>query len=258
MESFKGKNVTKLVAQQYDNQKLRGQEGFGLYDPTRNHLVRNTKEKRILNWLGKHKSSSILFHHRFPTSTDNVKNACHPFSTKDFFKTNYVLVHNGHISNSYSLKREHEKLGIKYHSVQSNGRFNDSEALLWDVALYLEGQQSELKAEGNIAFICLAQPKDGRKTRKLYFGRNTNPLNLHFSKQTLMLSSEGPGEATEAHQLYEYNYRTKKLTHQPLDIPIYRPVTSTTTYGSDYSTYPWDNYGNYSASRWEDDDVEPE
>lgn len=177
-ESFVNHDVTPVILTQYEKQKNRGTEGFGLYDRNANHLVRSTTEHGIKKWLSKYQATSVLFHHRFPTSTDNTKNACHPFSTKDYFDTNYVLVHNGWISNAYELATAHEKLGIEYHSVQDDGRFNDSEALLWDVALYLEGKQDSLKARGPIAFICIATPSDGRKSKHLFFGRNTNPLNM--------------------------------------------------------------------------------
>lgn len=185
-----------------------------------------------------------MFHHRFPTSTDNVKNACHPFSTRDFFPTNYVLVHNGHIANASSLKTEHEKLGIVYYSTQPDGSFNDSEALLWDVALYLEGKQDELKAYGGIAFICLGMPNDKRKSTRLYFGRNSNPINMVLNDAMIMLSSEGEGIETTPNTLYTYNYRSHKLHYVPLKINSFALGAC---YGKPYTTpvggqpYSWDS-----------------
>lgn len=240
-ESFVNHDVTPVILTQYEKQKNRGTEGFGLYDRNANHLVRSTTEHGIKKWLSKYQATSVLFHHRFPTSTDNTKNACHPFSTKDYFDTNYVLVHNGWISNAYELATAHEKLGIEYHSVQDDGRFNDSEALLWDVALYLEGKQDSLKARGPIAFICIATPSDGRKSKHLFFGRNTNPLNMLLDEnEFLFLSSEGEGEPITPHQLYDYNYRSKALTQRDLLIPeraIYQPthVPGSTQLGFQYS-----------------------
>jgi len=229
-ESFDNRSVNNVIMNQYENQKNRGQEGFGLYDVDRNHLVRSTTEKGVMKYLKKHLSKQILFHHRLPTSTKNVKNACHPFSTGSYFPTNYVLVHNGWISNAWDLKRKHEELGITYHSVQEDGKFNDSEALLWDVALFLEGKQESLQARGPIAFICIATPSDGRKSKKLYFGRNTNPLNMLMNEDNfLFLSSEGEGEAIDSHMLYSYNYRSRKLDKVPLTIlerEVYQPTTA--------------------------------
>ena len=90
----------------------------------------------------------VLFHHRFSTSTADVPNACHPFSTKDFFKNNYVGVHNGVIGNDDELEKQHLELGINYISRQTNGQFNDSEALIYDIARYLEGEVDELHPLG--------------------------------------------------------------------------------------------------------------
>lgn len=255
-ESFDGNTVNNLVMNQFEAQKHRGQEGFGFFDKTRNRLFKTPKERKLLSQLRNYPSSSILMHHRFPTSTMNRRNACHPFSTRDFFDTNYVLIHNGHISNSQELKPEHEALGINYTSERDDDGFNDSEALLWDVALYLEGQQDELKAYGNIAFICMAIPSDGRKSSKLFFGRNSNPIKMQLDDTMIMLSSEGDGELVDAQTLYSYNYRTKKLDSKHLTIPSYKPYDASEWEGrwdrgwdntcGQQSIVPYEgNYGNY-------------
>lgn len=218
VSSLDGSPVNRLVLKQYDKQKHRGQEGFGLYDYQERNMVRSPGFNRMSKWLKRYPSTNILFHHRMPTSTENVTNACHPFSTKDYFRTNYVLVHNGHITNDLELKREHEKLGIVYTSVQPNGSFNDSEALAWDVALYLEGKQSAIKAEGAIAFVCMAIGK-GNKHDRLFFGRNSNPLNMRLNDKMLMLSSEGKGNMIDADKLYSYDYVNGKLTIKDCKIP---------------------------------------
>lgn len=169
-----------------------------------------------------------------PTSTKNVVNACHPFTTKDFFSeangysgTTYILAHNGVISNHQAeeCKKEHEKLGIVYTSVQPDGSFNDSEALLWDMALHLEGKKSFLSACGSIAFICLALNQ--KKGDKLHFGRNFgSPLVMDLKPGGhLFLSSEGEGETVKTDALFTFDHRTKTLTDRYLSIPtgIYRP-----------------------------------
>lgn len=218
--SLKNKPVNRQVIEQYEKQKTRGRQGFGVFDGNFEHLIRKTKEEDILKWLHKYKSTEILFHHRFPTSTDNIQNACHPFSTKDHFKTNYILIHNGHITNAQMLKGEHAELGIEYYSTQSDGRFNDSEALLWDLALYLEGKQESLESYGNIAFICIAI-KGGKK--KLYFGRNVNPLFMRSNKKGVFLASVY-GSATNQvtpHSLYTFDFESKNLTTTPLRLRSY-------------------------------------
>lgn len=180
-------------------------------------------EKRIKRWFKKERNGSdlVLFHHRFPTSTVNVKRAAHPFNTGDHFgNVKYVLVHNGVISNPKDLKPEHEKLGINYQSVLQDGTYNDSEALLWDFALTMEGQQEELKVYGGIAFICIKLVDD--VPEKLYFGRNYGrPLKLFRGKDGIMLSSEGIGDEIEAARLYTYNYKLNRMTHKFFRIPSY-------------------------------------
>lgn len=219
-----GEAVNNAVLQQYDRQRLRGQQGFGLFDGQYKHIVRASQEDQILRWLCKYDSNLIMFHHRFPTSTINVKRAAHPFTTKDYFgKQQYILVHNGHITNASELLKQHTELGINYSSKLKDGTFNDSEALLWDFALYMEGRQPALKATGSIAFVCVKL--DDRQLDRLYFGRNDNPLHLLRTKSSVGLSSEGEGKAIESDTLYSYNYAIDRLTSKKLDIPRYRGFT---------------------------------
>lgn len=222
---FRGKPVNNLVLDVFDAQRKRGLQGFGLFDGQEGNIVKSKGEDKILRWLVKYDSSLLLFHHRFPTSTPNEKKAAHPFTTKKHFgKTQYILVHNGHISNDLRLRGEHAKLGIAYQSVLPSGKFNDSEALLWDVALYLEGKQDKLKAYGSIAFICLKLVNG--KLEKMFFGRNVNPLNLYRGKEGILLSSEGEGEEITSDVLYTWNYGLKRLTHKTLQIPRWESDSS--------------------------------
>lgn len=197
-----------------------------------------------MRWLVKYDSSLILFHHRYPTSTINVKRAAHPFSTKSYFGNDqYILVHNGHISNSRELRAKHKEMGIKYQSKLKDGSFNDSEALLWDLALVLQGKQSELEARGGIAFICL-QLKKG-KVVKMHFGRNNNPLNIFRDNNTLKLSSEGEGKPIDPQELYSFNLKAKRLTTRYFRIPAYQTPTP------GYKGMTRDNQGNYRPNSYE-------
>lgn len=210
----KSVTVNKLIRRLYFNQDDRGDEGFGLYDGEHQKLVKETTVRRILKYMDnrKHLSNEILFHHRFPTSTDNVKNAAHPFSTKDFFgDREYILIHNGVISNSHELANAHDKKGIVYESSQPDGRFNDSEALLWDVALTIEGAQEEPRAIGTVAFIMLEKSKSDPTKNKLHYYRNIgNPLYLTDNKRFKILSSkEVKGQnstVVEPDKLFTFRY----------------------------------------------------
>lgn len=249
-KNLKGKPVKKTVAKRYLAQRSRGHDGFGFYTPEDNRLTHNAKEGRILSLLRRSKASEILFHHRYPTSTSNVRNACHPFSTKDYFDHNYIVVHNGVLYNEDDLKKEHEESGIKYVSEQEDGRFNDSEALTYDIARYLEGEVNELKAQGSIAFIA-TQMKDGKPVA-LYFGRNGgNPLKATRTKDSILLSSEGSGQMIKENTLYKYDYETGTTTERYMKIPMH------TSYGYNGQSNWWNNrhnrYRNYDDLNWEED-----
>ena len=248
------KPVNKRVYEQFDYQRSRGTQGFGVFDMEHNHLVRAVKEERIVNWLGKEKnqSSMLLFHHRIPTSTINTRKANHPLSTKKYFgKTEYILVHNGHISNASDLFEKHCELGIEYYSMLEDMTFTDSEALLWDFALTMEGKQKELQAKGNNAMICV-QMVNG-KPKKLYFGRNNNPIYMTKDDEELHLSSQGfeyakkPKDKTEkmidTNQLYTWYFGNHHLDKWPFTFPTnwvqrtnYNPRS---LYGDDDYRGPW-------------------
>lgn len=188
-------------------------------------------------------SEEILFHHRFPTSTENVRNACHPFSTKDYFgKTQYVMVHNGWLTNQAELKLDHVQQGISYVSTQPDGRFNDSEALMYDLALTFEGRQAKPRAEGVASFIMIERLNG--EPIKLHFGRNSYPLNMVFDKNTLSLSSEGEGEPINEDTHYTYTYATGELAQEPLIIDD--------GYGYSYKSHA-KGYTNSKGYAWEED-----
>jgi hypothetical protein len=95
-------------------------------------------------------------------------------------------------------------MGIQYKSLLQDLKFNDSESLLWDFALYMEGKIDKIEASGAIAFIAV-KLVDGELTN-LYFGRNTNPLHMDNTDKGLFLSSEGKGPMIDADTLYDYKY----------------------------------------------------
>jgi predicted glutamine amidotransferase len=235
-----GHAVNKQVLRQYHNQKQRGKDGYGVYDASRNFMVHETTEKRITKYVKRHPSNSLMFHHRMPTSTKNVKTACHPFSTgKQFGDTEYVLMHNGGIWNDISLYGDHYKNGIRYQSLLDDGSYNDSEALLWDFALYMEGQQAEMNAYGPMAFICM-QLTNGKPTM-LYFGHNDErPLKMKRTKSSLFLSSEGKGVPLPEDVLYSYDYETGELDTKLVEFKA-------------WSTKPSQSYSPYDdeIERWE-------
>lgn len=236
-----GHTVNKLVKKAYKAQRTRGTMGFGFFTPNNNRLTHNTREGRILHILNRTRQSEILFHHRYPTSTGNVRNACHPFSSKNRYEHNYVMVHNGVIWNEYEVAKKQIENGISYISKQPDGKFNDSEVLLYDLADVIEGEKDTLDVEGSIAFVMVQLDKDGNR-KALFFGRNTDsPLIFNKYKGGFSLTSEGEGEKIDANRLFKYDYKTKEFSSTYLYIPSY-------TYMKQYDYRDYDYYG----SRYED------
>jgi len=223
-KSLNNENISTDILNMYKNQRSRGFQGFGYYLPRQNKIVHTTDEHIIIKKLKATKSFEMLFHHRFPTSTDNVQNACHPFKVRVSGK-DYIVVHNGYLYNDRELKAHHESLGYKYQSIQPNGKFNDSEALAYDLALYLSGKQRKLKSEGAIAFIVYTGDD-------IYFGRNSDsPLHYHVNDKYITIRSEGKGELIKTDTLYRL--RNGKLSQAKLTIPSYnyRPSTNYNAFG---------------------------
>ncbi len=197
--------------------------------------------------LKRAKQSEILFHHRFPTSTANVRNACHPFSTKDEYEHNYVGVHNGVLYNDDIVAKEQMANGISYVSKQPNGCFNDSEVLIYDLADVIEDRKTELSVEGSIAFIVVQLDKQGNR-KALYFGRNNgNPLKIKKYKHGFSLTSEGDGINIDPNKLFKYDYETGKFSEKDLTIPYHTYTSSyrSTAYSSQYDDSEYGEYRGY-------------
>lgn len=241
---------------------MRGTTSFGFYRPVQNKLVHNVKETRIKTLLKRTKgeNTEVLFHHRWSTSTIDVRNACHPFSTKDMFGNNYVGVHNGVLNNDDKLKKMHDKLGITYVSMQENGTFNDSEALVYELARYFEGEIDTMGAEGTIAFIVVKNNAQGKPVM-LYFGTNRGELKMKLTENSLTISSEGDGVQIPNETLYMWDYENKELRTAPMSIKkgynysgkyCYTPKSY--TYNSPASTTfgnKSDNFDDYEDDRWD-------
>jgi len=234
-KSFKDKDVTDVVLRQFEQQRQRGTTSFGYYLPEFDKMVHNIKEQRIKKLLRRTRGNNheVLFHHRLSTSTADVRSACHPFSTKDTFDHEYIGVHNGMVSNSHAVKYEHYQKGIKYVSEQQDKRFNDSEALIFDIAEVLEGRKEEMKSYGTIAFIMIRLTEG--KPDKLYFGTNRGSLNFFRSKKQMMISSEGKGQPVKGQMLHTFDYETGEITSEPMKIPS----SYTFTKASDYTPTPY-------------------
>lgn len=204
----------KIVARRYEQQKTRGQDGYGFIaiegGKVRKHW-RGETEEQAREALKNETAPAILFHHRLPTSTDNLAPLNHPIKIMHkSFKSVYYLLHNGVIRNASELREEHAERGLRYSTeVQTvlkvrgklyatdDIRVNDSEALGIELALVLEGKKETVDTEGAVAFILLETDKRGR-VRAVHYGRNTqNPLHIEKHSEIITLASESENKNAE-------------------------------------------------------------
>lgn len=198
----------------YINQRTRGTEGFGLitYPNNKIKVFKQTSEQAILTDLMFNRSNFCLFHHRQPTSTENIKNACHPFKIEIDNRIFYTI-HNGWITNDDTLFAEYSK-NYKITSLQKDGRFNDSEILAIDITQYITGKQKEIKSQGAIAFITLETDLKGNQIA-LWYGRNSSsPLNINFNSQLLEIASEKGKLQIAENILYRFDFQKWQISEQ--------------------------------------------
>lgn len=214
--------VNNLIKILYQNQKNRGQQGFGFVGMNSKSIntYRAINEKEIMGYLNAKRYSEVLFHHRYPTSTQNTLKSTHPFIINLNGKR-YYFVHNGIVQNDTELQEEHRKRKITYKS-EDLGLFNDSEALAWDFCLWLNGKQTDIQAKGTVAFICLETDEKNRAV-KLYFYRNAEaPLRVYRDNELLVISSEGNYPPVKENCLYCWDYQigqVLKMGELKIDCP---------------------------------------
>lgn len=251
-----GKPAFKQVIKRYNKQKYRGSEGFGFITLDKAHKVKDflryQNEKEATTELQKMAYSSILFHHRYPTSTPNIPESAHPIKVQHAeLLHDYYVVHNGVITNDDDMRDKHIKLGYKYSTdlytsyVATNGKsyhtattFNDSEALAIELARAFEGLSDKVEARGAIAYIALQVDKTTHKTTALYFGHNDgNPLTVTDTPNGITIASEGGKDIDEGS--YRMDLDTNDVVPVNITIPpFYEPKKSI-----GYTTHAGDSYG---------------
>lgn len=232
--------VSKAVLKRFKKQSHRGTEGFGFVAFHNGKLIKTMRaesEKEIEKAIREHDASHILFHHRFPTSTVNVKESAHPIRVSNpRLQYTYHVVHNGIISNAESLKKKHEALGYVYTTTiekvtqwltrkttyqDSESEFNDSEAMAIDFCETIEGLQVKMEAKGPIAMIAIQTDKAGNVVN-VFYGRNGgNPLGTEAHGTFFALRSEG-GQNIETHTLYSMNPVTHETTEKPFQVGLWQ------------------------------------
>lgn len=201
-----------LVLDQYERQCERGQRGFGLIEVAKSNIRvrRATEPVKALLDVARSNAPTLLFHHRFPTSTENDMEQTHPILVShDELTHDYYVMHNGIIRNPNECRREHEGLGYAYRTKTTESfqhyagyagstysRFNDSEAFAIELARFIEKKSEGLKAYGAAAFIALAMDKKTKKPVTIFFGTNGgNPLQI-MEGTGLLIGSELPEDSS--------------------------------------------------------------
>jgi hypothetical protein len=224
-----GQNIDKKrLVERYEDQKYRGQKGFGFItwmNGVLNNYVRTTVESELFLELGEtREAQGIMLHHRFPTSTLNESESAHPIMGETD-KNTYFLIHNGIISNAKEIREKWEELGVKFNTKDSKGAYNDSESLLWELINAIEEDKwEEIKAEGSYAFILAITDKKTVEIKSIVFGTNgKNPLFMNLNKKVLELGSEDyevKFKEAEPRTLYEFIIKENKVYKIANKIPL--------------------------------------
>lgn len=229
--------IGKSILKRYKKQRERGHEGFGFItidDGKISGIHRFEKEIDSDRALQESTSSNILFHHRLPTSTPNYAEMTHPIVVKNkMLDHDYYVVHNGVLQNDLELKDKHEKLGFEYTTNLKEifitetisgrkeivtERFNDSESLAIEVALFLDGKQTMVDAVGSIAFVCIEADKKGN-VLNIHYGRNVgNPLMVEDNNDLFFIKSTGNELKIDEDEILTINYATGERTFRSVNV----------------------------------------
>lgn len=239
----KTESANQFIVDQYQNQHSRGTQGFGIIRIKNNSKVeidRATEPTKFLIDLYLKQANMIIAHHRYPTSTDNKVAQTHPMIVENkILKYKYAVIHNGIIHNDRDLKSKHEELGFQYtteyqvyaqNGTTTYAKWNDSEALAIELALFIENQIDKISVTNNAAFIVL-QLNQKNEATKVFFGRNGagSCLNMYKCKGKLQLSSEGEGDEVDVNKLHSFNVKDQKMkfTIKDINFEIPKPVVTT-------------------------------
>lgn len=228
-----GKSAVKQVLKRYAAQKSRGSEGFGYIGIKQSgNATRENRfmfEHEVKTALENTKLGTILFHHRYPTSTPNVPESAHPIRVSHAeLQYDYSVVHNGVISNDEELKEAHEKLGYKYstemvlqyrtrkgHVFNDGIQWNDSEGLAIELARNIEGLSDKTDAKGAIAYIVLQIERQSQRVVAMYYGTNGgNPLTVTETKEFICIASQG-GKAINDNICYRVSMPDNTISDYP-------------------------------------------
>jgi predicted glutamine amidotransferase len=230
-EKGKATEVNNIIINQYQEQYSRGTEGFGIIRINKKQEIetdRACEPTKFLLDLTLKKSEMIIVHHRRPTSTKNKLKQTHPIIvTNAKLKYDYHIVHNGIISNDEELRKKHIELGFTYKTECMEGyyrkdtlKWNDSEALSIELALFIEKIIPTIRTNNTAAFIILQTDKKTKKAKQIFFGRSGfGDLKMSKTRGKLRISSEGEGDDIKPDILYSFKPEDPelKLTNQTIE-----------------------------------------
>lgn len=223
-------SVNEFIVNQYENQATRGKEGYGIImigQDKKIELKRATTEPKFLLDLYMKEASMIVAHHRMPTSSDNKLDQTHPiYVSNTILGYRYLVVHNGVVSNDNDLKDKHEKLGFKYvteytkyfYQNTKTTKFNDTEALAIEIALFIEGKTKAIGTLCRSAFVVVQLEKETDKATKVFFGRKGGDLNMSKTRGKMRLSSEGEGSEVKDLKLYSFEIGDTEMDLKSKDL----------------------------------------
>jgi predicted glutamine amidotransferase len=243
---IKATKVNDLIVNQYQDQHTRGQRGFGIIriDKKGNiELDRACEPTKFLIDLYMKESEMIIAHHRTPTSTDNKIDQTHPmYVSNKILKHDYYVMHNGMLSNDIELHKLHDEFNFKYTTEYTENshyginstkqRWNDSEALAIELALFIEKKIKVIRTDNSAAFVILQVNKKTNIAERVFFGKNGgSDLNISKVKGQMMISSEGAGDEVVANILWCFKIEdpTMELESQAIEFKKpYREIISST------------------------------
>jgi len=273
-----GKDNKSIIAIQYYKQQHRGTQGAGyivIDNDNKIHVHRDSNNTNALIQLAKYEYvKCCVFHHRYPTSTDNIAQCSHPIHVSiKGLKYDYYIVHNGVINNDDELKLVHNKEGIVYNTehVQVEGttytfnngdtyesnsdsiRYNDSEGVSIEMARLIENKVTTLEhVTGSYALIAVQVDRKTKRAVAVYsYRNNSNPLKLS-GDYVFSLASENTGDDIVAGRLYSCDMQGVITDRLVLE---YAPVTTQAGFytGTNSKTYQ----GTTTWNAYDDDDDAP-
>lgn len=178
-------DVLRRATDLYEEQTSRGKQGFGaaVVEADGNvRVYRSCEPVGVMVDMRLHErlhgtATGCVFHHRYPTSTQNTLDQTHPILVShDSLKRDYLIVHNGVIQNDKAVKELHDKAGFAYTTLLSDGSFNDSETCAIEFARAIEKPTRTIRTRGGQAMAALAIEKKTGKVHALHLIRHKNPL----------------------------------------------------------------------------------